>query len=178
MYEALPAMFDRLPLARAVSTDNPDQLRALQGEKHHGGSSLNVCKVTLLCTFLTSSGKAAGSCATVELQPETGLLQTQPVEVTEEGMTGKDVPVGGFLRHNSDVLGQQWSALLRSKWVCCCGCQWVQHGVLEMVWGQNKAQTLDLQGRRTPALRVTRSRAVSLLGINPAVCQTLHHGIS
>lgn len=47
-----------------------------------------------------------------------------------------------------------------------------------MVWGQNKAQTLDLQGRRTPALRVTRSRAVSLLGINPAVCQTLHHGIS
>lgn len=47
-----------------------------------------------------------------------------------------------------------------------------------MGWGQDKAQTLDLQGRKTPVLRVTRSRAVILLGINPAVCQTLQHGIS
>lgn len=64
-------------------------------------------------------------------------------------------------------LGRNDQTVLRSKWVCCFGCQWSQHCVLEIVWGQDKAQTFD------PVLSIPRSRAVILLGISLAVCQIL-----
>lgn len=111
MYGALPAVFDRLPSARAVSTDNPDQGRNIMGELPkcvQGNPALHLPHIL---------GKGCWQLCHRELQPEPGLLQTGGRAETEEGMTGKDVPAGGFLRHNSDVLGQEQPALLRSKWV-------------------------------------------------------------
>lgn len=120
----------------------------------------------------------------MELQPDTppGLLQIPALEGQGlmKGWQAEEVPLGAFLRLTTAMfLGRKDQLVLSSKRVRCFGCQWVPTPYFRD--GLGTGQSTDLSSTRKENLspqhcQVTRSRVVTLLGINPAVCQT--HAIS